>query len=139
MRIFKNLEPAENRLPKDTSRIVHAKPLRHYPMNKPELMVNNHPGIQRNLSEFKRITPQQVRQEVSDSLQSMVDAANRQIAKSVKFRGIRFEADQRSGKTVVSVRDIRSGEVLKQIPSQKMLEVAGRLKDVSGLLTDISV
>lgn len=44
-------------------------------------------------------------------------------------RELNFSVDQQLGKTVVTVLDEASGEVIRQIPSEEMLELARSLSD----------
>ena len=138
-RIFQGLDPRQERLPADTSRTVTKKPMRTVPLANPDLMVTSHPGINRLLADYSVVNPRMIRAETRDRLYRMVESANAQIAKSAKYRAIRFDVDESSGRAVAVVRDSRSGQVLKQIPSEQMLEMAGRLKDASGLLQDITI
>jgi flagellar protein FlaG len=43
-------------------------------------------------------------------------------------RSLLFELDEDTGDTVVTVKDKASGEVIRQIPSEEMLELSKRLK-----------
>lgn len=43
-------------------------------------------------------------------------------------RSLKFEVDEDSGETVVTVKDKYSGEVIRQIPSEEMLSLSKRLK-----------
>ena len=43
-------------------------------------------------------------------------------------RSLKFEVDEDSGETVVTVKDKYSGEVIRQIPSEEMLSLSRRLK-----------
>ncbi len=59
-------------------------------------------------------------------------------------RQLEFRVDEASGRTIVTVRDKETGEVIRQIPPEEMIEIGQRLKelteeilgdkDVSGLL-----
>lgn len=43
-------------------------------------------------------------------------------------RSLKFEVDEDSGETVVTVKDKYSGEIIRQIPSEEMLSLSKRLK-----------
>jgi len=45
-----------------------------------------------------------------------------------------FSIDQSSGKTIVRITDRASGELIRQIPSQEMLEIARSLDRLQGVL-----
>ncbi len=50
-------------------------------------------------------------------------------------KGLQFRVDDESGTNIVSVMDISSGEVIRQIPSDEALELASKLSEVAaGLL-----
>jgi flagellar protein FlaG len=46
-------------------------------------------------------------------------------------RELQFSVDDASGRTVVTVRDSRTREVIRQIPSEEVLAMAERLKEQS--------
>lgn len=43
-------------------------------------------------------------------------------------RNLEFHIDNNSGRTVITVRDTKSNEVIRQIPSEQLLEISSRLK-----------
>lgn len=45
-----------------------------------------------------------------------------------------FEMDEDTGRTVVKITDASSGELIRQIPSEEMLEIAKALDRLQGLL-----
>lgn len=47
-------------------------------------------------------------------------------------RNLQFKVDDETNRVVVSVVDRKSGEVLRQIPSDEILALAKRLKDLDG-------
>ena len=48
--------------------------------------------------------------------------------------GIEFSVDSTSGQTVVRVVDSQTGTLIRQIPSQEMLDIANSIDKVKGLL-----
>jgi flagellar protein FlaG len=75
---------------------------------------------------------------------SQVDAPridmSRAIASITAFlqenqRGLRFQVDKDSGRTIITVINPVSGEIVRQIPSQEVLDIARELK-VSGALVN---
>lgn len=55
-------------------------------------------------------------------------------------RGLAFSIDEKSGSQVVSVLDKRSGEVIRQIPSEDMLVIARQMADkAAGILLNTEV
>ncbi|MCL1036489.1 flagellar protein FlaG [Shewanella submarina] len=61
-------------------------------------------------------------------------ATNMSDMMSMMRKGLAFRVDDSSGTSVVSVLDVESGEVLRQIPSEEALELAAKLTEVTGLL-----
>ena len=53
-------------------------------------------------------------------------------------RNLQFHVDEGTGKTVVTVLDKETEEVIRQIPSEELLLVAQRLKEGGGLLEDLT-
>ena len=66
------------------------------------------------------------------SVKAAVDAAN-QAVKAIKSE-INFTLDEDTGKTVVRVVEKQTGMLIRQIPSQEMLEIAKALDRLQGLL-----
>lgn len=54
---------------------------------------------------------------------------------SLMRKGLKFSVDDDSGKQVISVKDIASGDVIRQIPSEEALNLAEKLSEFTGLLT----
>ncbi|MHA6963347.1 flagellar protein FlaG [Zobellella denitrificans] len=52
-------------------------------------------------------------------------------------RGLKFRVDEDSGRQVVTVVDNDSGDVIRQIPSEELLAVIGRLAEATGGLIDV--
>lgn len=48
--------------------------------------------------------------------------------------GLAFKVDELSGQPIVSVMDIDSGDVIRQIPNEDALELAKNLAEVAGFL-----
>ncbi|OYD25900.1 flagellar protein FlaG [Oceanimonas baumannii] len=51
-------------------------------------------------------------------------------------RGLKFRVDEDSGRNVVTVVDNHSGDIIRQIPTEELLEVISRLAEASGGLID---
>jgi flagellar protein FlaG len=54
---------------------------------------------------------------------------------SLMRKGLKFSVDDESGRQVISVKDIASGDVIRQIPSEEALNLAEKLSEFTGLLT----
>ncbi|WP_041415903.1 flagellar protein FlaG [Shewanella halifaxensis] len=53
---------------------------------------------------------------------------------SLMRKGLAFKVDESSGQSVVSVMDVVSGDVIRQIPNEEALELAQKLAEVAGFL-----
>jgi uncharacterized FlaG/YvyC family protein len=135
--VFHQLDPRENRMPADTSRTVKARPMRQPTLVNPDLFVQNNPAFQRLFADLNPANPARVRQMTKEQLQQMVADTNRKIAGSVQFKGIRFDLHEESGRMFAVIKDRRSGEVLKQFPSDYLLEMSSRIQKAAGSRTDI--
>ncbi|QSX36083.1 flagellar protein FlaG [Shewanella sedimentimangrovi] len=53
---------------------------------------------------------------------------------SLMRKGLAFKVDDKLGMPVVSVMDIDSGDLIRQIPSEEALELARKMSEVTGVL-----
>lgn len=67
-----------------------------------------------------------VAQQLQDFMQSM-------------NRSVQFQVDEESGRDVIRVLDKQSGEVIKQYPSEEVLDLVSKLSQSAGLLFDEEV
>ena len=84
------------------------------------------------------VTPRSVRQEQLDAMQAAVDAVNQNIRETQANYSIRFEVHQRSGLMYALISNMDTGQVIKQIPSETLLNIAARVKQASGIFADLS-
>lgn len=65
-----------------------------------------------------------------------LDQAVQQINDFVQTvqRDLRFSVDEGTGRVVVTVRDSKTDEVIRQIPSEEMLALAENLEEARGFL-----
>jgi flagellar protein FlaG len=66
------------------------------------------------------------------TVKDAVDAANEAV-KTIRSE-IDFSVDEDTGKTVVRIVEKQTGTLIRQIPSQEMLEIAKALDRLQGLL-----
>lgn len=50
---------------------------------------------------------------------------------------LKFRVDEDSGRSIVTVVDVKSGDTIRQIPTEELLEVIARLAEASGGLIDV--
>lgn len=72
------------------------------------------------------------RQESAESLKAAVEKTQKFV--NLKASDIQFSLDEDSNKMVVKVIDRSTKEVIRQIPSEEMLEIAEALEKLQGLL-----
>lgn len=68
----------------------------------------------------------------SPDLNEVVESLNENI--EVLRRALQFSVDDDSGQTVVKVLDADTEEVIRQIPSEEVLELQKRLEDATGFI-----
>ena len=68
-----------------------------------------------------------------------LQAAVEDIAKNVQNvqRSLQFNVDQDSGRTVITVIDKTTHEVIRQIPPEEILAIADRIDSVAGLFVTV--
>ena len=68
------------------------------------------------------------------SVQEVTAAAAAQIESYLRSNGrsLHFSVDTQSGMTVVSVKDVATGDVIRQIPSEEALRLAHALQTQGG-------
>ena len=49
---------------------------------------------------------------------------------------LEFQVHEGTGRTVIHILDKETGEVIREIPSEKLLEMAAKIEEMSGLLFD---
>ncbi|MFL6551393.1 MAG: flagellar protein FlaG [Povalibacter sp.] len=74
-------------------------------------------------------------------MNAAVRAAAAQIDSYLKSVGreVEFRVDEETGTTVVTVRETASGEVIRQIPNEEVLQMARRFQAGSGAVLDLTV
>ena len=129
--LFSNVK--SQKLPKETGIAKKAQPMVQRALFNPELTLRANVPLQAQLGKFSPVQPAEIRQNMINRLAKAVDAINLHIQKNMKFNSIRFGMDERTDRTLVTIRDQRTGEVLKTMPSEFALEIAARLRAASGL------
>lgn len=71
-------------------------------------------------------------QDNMDALQQVTD--NLTATMSMMRKGLQFKVDEKDGLPVVSVVDVDSGDLIRQIPSQDALDLAEKMSEIAGLL-----
>jgi flagellar protein FlaG len=71
-------------------------------------------------------------EEVRRNLAEAVERLNDQMREN--GRALAFRVDEKVDRTVITVRQRETGEVVRQIPSEQVLKVAHSIEDIKGLL-----
>ena len=71
----------------------------------------------------------------------MMRSVARQIESYLKANGrnLQFSVDQETGRTVVTVRDSSTGEIIRQIPDAEALRIAQSLDNQLGTLLNVVI
>ncbi|MCF2948142.1 flagellar protein FlaG [Paraglaciecola aquimarina] len=85
-----------------------------------QLSKGNSSSAEKEERELGKVSPEQIDNAVSE-ISEFVQASNRQL---------NFSIDEDSKKQIVKVTDTESGEVIRQIPSEEILQLSDRLRDL---------
>jgi len=72
------------------------------------------------------------RSTMEKSLKEAIQLLNKQMSSTEQ--GLGFSYDDSTNRPVVTVRNLESGQVIKQIPSADLLRLAHKLDDLKGIL-----
>ena len=75
--------------------------------------------------------------ELQKTLQEAVDRVDEQLRQN--GRALNFSVDKTSNRTVITVKNTESGEVIRQIPDETLLRVAHTLEELKGLLYNATI
>jgi flagellar protein FlaG len=84
---------------------------------------------QKVLEEKETMTVPQL-EKVAEQLQEFIGTMN---------RGLEFSVDEDSGRDVIKVIDKKSGELIKQYPSEEVLSLVSKLSEATGTFIDSKV
>ncbi|MGI2115147.1 flagellar protein FlaG [Shewanella frigidimarina] len=87
-----------------------------------------------------RTQVEQVNQAVKVDSEELKQAVN-DIAASMNVmqKGLSFKIDEESGVQIVKVIDVKTGDLIRQIPNEEALDIAQKLNEVAGLLMKTEV
>ncbi|MDA7683924.1 flagellar protein FlaG, partial [bacterium] len=72
--------------------------------------------------------------EIRDHVKSVIDALNEQMIE--RSRTLNFSVDQTTGQAIVTIRDLQSGEVIRQMPPEVLVNLAQNFESLKGLVFD---
>ena len=94
----------------------------------------NKPILNRDINSSDKAA---VSDESSDELQQAIDAISASM--EMMQKGLAFKIDEESGIQVVKVVDIKTGDLIRQIPNQEALDIARKLSEITGVLMKTEV
>jgi flagellar protein FlaG len=71
-------------------------------------------------------------EEVRQNLHEAVTRLNDQMKS--KGRDLNFSLDERIDRTVITVKNLQTGEVVRQIPTEEVVRIAHSIEDMKGVL-----
>lgn len=77
-----------------------------------------------------KFDPKAMRQELQDA----IDKLNEQMKRGAY--NLNFTMDEVANQVVIKVRNLQTGDVIRQIPNEAALRFAHNLEDIKGLLND---
>jgi flagellar protein FlaG len=89
------------------------------------------------LSEVKTKIPEEAKKAAEEKIQRVSELMNSYV-RSIQ-RDIKIQVNNRTGDISVKVISEETGKVIREIPSQEMLELAARMEEMSGIFFDQNV
>jgi flagellar protein FlaG len=71
-------------------------------------------------------------EEMRKNLQEAVTRLNQQMQS--KGRDLSFSMDERIDRTIITVKNLQTGEVVRQIPTEEVVRMAHSIEDMKGVL-----
>ena len=71
-------------------------------------------------------------QEMRENIQEAIERLNQQLKDN--GRDLSFQIDEEIDRTIITVRNIETGEVVRQIPSEEIVRMAHSIEEGKGLL-----
>jgi len=75
--------------------------------------------------------------EMRRNLQEAIQRLNEQMKQN--SRNLNFSVDELANRTVITVKNTETGEVVRQIPNETVLKVAHNIEQIKGLLHNQSI
>ncbi len=99
---------------------------------KPEAVQANLPGVK--AAPVPDLKPAFDAKEAQDRLNEAVERMNEHMRKNAY--NLAFSVDKEADKVVVKVKNLETGDVVRQIPNETALRIAHNIEDMRGLLQD---
>lgn len=94
------------------------------------------------------LTTENNKKKESQNIQQFKDSMNEKIGRIAETmdsyvqsiqRDLKIQVDEKTGKIIVKVTSQETGKVIREIPSEEMLNLAARIKEMTGILFDEKV
>lgn len=84
------------------------------------------------VASVNRTEQYQQQEQVKSSSDKTLDQSVSELSRSVQLieRNLEFRVDDNSGRTVITVKDSDTQEVIRQIPSEQLLQLSARIKEL---------
>ena len=135
LNLAKFFDPKEERLPKKTGLGGKLRPLKSSRLFNPTIARN--PALSKQLDPVRPTNPKMIRETALKKLSSNLDTINKHLRESQQFKGIKFELNREANRTFAVIKDKKTGEVLKEVPPESVLQIAANLRDASGIIVSI--
>ncbi|MBY0499008.1 MAG: flagellar protein FlaG [Nitrosomonas sp.] len=98
-----------------------------------------HPTSITNKSSTNLINNENVPDQIAQSITANADQLHEAVGKIEKFslavqQNLKFSIDEDSGKTVIKVMDATTDEIVRQIPTEEVIDIARTLSKIHGAL-----
>lgn len=105
------------------------------PQNQPQVHQAPPESVQRAKQEQKKASDTSESVQQNDRLVQMaVDRANKQMA--FRDTSLRFQVHDKTGDMIVRIVDTNTKEVIREIPSEKILDMVANMLEMAGILVD---
>jgi flagellar protein FlaG len=89
---------------------------------------------QARVATLNQVNPAGTNASISSEDVRAVASQLKQIVESASERRLQFDVDEKSGEWYMIVRDSKTGEIIREIPSEQARKLRVQLQDIVGLL-----
>ncbi|SEF92509.1 flagellar protein FlaG [Nitrosomonas ureae] len=103
------------------------------------LPTTSHPASITNKSSTNPVSNENISSQIAQSNTSNTDQLHEAVSKIEKFslvvqQNLKFSIDEDSGKTIIKVMDATTDEIVRQIPTEEVIDIARTLSKIHGAL-----
>ena len=98
-----------------------------------------HPASITNKPPTNLVSNENIPSQITQSITANADQLHEAVDKIEKFslavqQNLKFSIDEDSGKTVIKVMDATTDEIVRQIPTEEVIDIARALSKIHGVL-----